>query len=61
MHPPGGSTALLAVLGNDRLRAMGYQFVLYPVLSGACVLVAVALLVYNLPLRQEKRYPTYWW
>jgi CBS domain-containing membrane protein len=61
MHPPGGSTALLAVLGNDRLREMGYQFVLYPVLLGACVLVAVALLVHNLPLSQEKRYPTYWW
>ena len=61
MHPPGGSTALLAVLGNDRLRAMGYQFVLYPVLSGACVLVAVALVVHNLPVSQEKRYPTYWW
>jgi CBS-domain-containing membrane protein len=31
IHPPGGATALTAVLGGEAVRALGFQFVLLPV------------------------------
>lgn len=48
LHPPGGAVALFAVLGGEPVRALGWQYVLSPVLANAVLLVAVALLVNNL-------------
>ncbi|WP_243174813.1 HPP family protein [Desulfofundulus sp. TPOSR] len=53
MHPPGGATALTAILNGQ-----GYMFVLEPVLLGVVVLLAVALLVHW--CRGGGCYPTYW-
>lgn len=53
MHPPGGATALTAILNGQ-----GYMFVLEPVLLGVVVLLAVALLVHR--CRGGGCYPTYW-
>lgn len=39
LHPPGGATALIAVIGGDAIRELGYGYVLTPTLSGACILV----------------------
>ena len=47
LHPPGGATALIAVTGSPQIYAMGYLYVLTPVLSGACILLLVAILVNN--------------
>ena len=44
IHPPGGATALTAVIGGEATRALGYQFVLTPVLLNALVMVLVAVL-----------------
>lgn len=55
LHPPGGATALVAVLGGESVRELGYDFVLTPVLENAVVLLLVAVLV-NLPFRW-RRYP----
>jgi CBS-domain-containing membrane protein len=44
IHPPGGATALTAVIGGDATHALGYQFVLTPVLLNALVMVLVAVL-----------------
>jgi len=46
IHPPGGATALTAVLGGPAVHAMGYKFVALPVLANAGVMVAVAV-VFN--------------
>ena len=55
IHPPGGATALTAVMGGESLHALGYQFVLTPVLLNALVILVVAVLVnYAFPWR---RYP----
>lgn len=55
MHPPGGGTALLAVIGGPKIHALGYQFALTPVLLNVIVLLAAALLInYLVPGR---RYP----
>lgn len=55
LHPPGGATALVAVLGGDSVQQLGYQFLLTPVLVNALVILLVAVLV-NLPFR-GRRYP----
>ncbi len=43
IHPPGGATALVAVLGGDAVQSLGYQFVLAPVMANAAIMVALAI------------------
>lgn len=43
IHPPGGATALTAVLGGPALRATGYQYVLLPVAINVVLMLAVAV------------------
>ena len=52
LHPPGGATALLAVIGSEPIKAMGYLYVLFPVLTGVVILVGIALVVNNIPPRR---------
>ncbi|OGG95444.1 MAG: hypothetical protein A2508_10135 [Candidatus Lambdaproteobacteria bacterium RIFOXYD12_FULL_49_8] len=58
LHPPGGATALIAVIGSDNLHNLGYFYALIPALSGALVMLVVALLVNN--LAPTRKYPMYW-
>ncbi len=53
LHPPGGATALIAVSTKA-----GWTFVIYPVLGGALILLAVALVVNN--LASDRHYPKNW-
>lgn len=59
LHPPGGATALLAVIGSPELKSFGFDFVLYPVGLSVVVLVSVGVLYNNLCAR--RRYPLFWW
>ncbi len=43
IHPPGGATALTAVIGGANLQALGFQYVLTPVLLNALVIVLIAM------------------
>jgi CBS-domain-containing membrane protein len=58
LHPPGGATALYAVLGGEAVHALGYGYVLSPVLLDVLVLLAVAV-AYNYPFAW-RRYPQCW-
>jgi CBS domain-containing membrane protein len=55
IHPPGGATALSAVVGGAGVQALGYQYVLTPVLLNVAVILSVALVV-NAPFAW-RRYP----
>lgn len=55
LHPPGGATALIAVTGGAKIKAMGYMYVLSPVLSGVLILFLVALVFNNL---RHRKYPS---
>jgi CBS-domain-containing membrane protein len=55
IHPPGGATALSAVVGGESVHALGYQFVITPVLLNALVILAIAVL-FNF-LFAWRRYP----
>lgn len=54
LHPPGGATALMAVVGGDRLVGLGYHFLLTPLLPNLVILLGMALLFNNL---FGRRYP----
>ena len=58
LHPPGGATALIAVVSSPQIHRLGYLYVLIPVAAGAFIMLAVALAVNN--LASTRRYPEYW-
>jgi CBS-domain-containing membrane protein len=60
LHPPGGATALIAIIGGKNIHALGYEYVIFPVLAGALIMLVVALLVNNLSANPKRHYPVYW-
>jgi len=60
LHPPGGATALIAVIGGERIHELGYAFILSPVFLGSFIMLLVALLVNNLSANENRHYPRYW-
>ncbi|MEP0368393.1 MAG: HPP family protein [Cyclobacteriaceae bacterium] len=56
LHPPGGATALIAVIGSEQIKSLGWWYILFPVLSGVVILLVVALVFNN--LSKERKYPT---
>lgn len=58
LHPPGGATALIAVIGSERIHDLGYLYSLVPAALGAVLMLIVALLVNNIP--RTRRYPEFW-
>tara|TARA_B100000315_G_scaffold108481_1_gene99564 strand:+ start:1334 stop:1870 length:537 start_codon:yes stop_codon:yes gene_type:complete len=59
MHPPGGATALIAVIGGAKIHSLGYLYVMMPAGAGAIVMLVVALLVNNIP--KGRNYPEFWY
>jgi CBS-domain-containing membrane protein len=58
LHPPGGATALIAVIGGEKVHNLGYLYVLMPVGAGVAIILVVALLINNIP--RNRRYPEFW-
>lgn len=48
LHPPGGATALIAVIGGPGIHKLGYAYAALPVATGAFCLLGVALVVNRL-------------
>ena len=59
LHPPGGATALIAVIGSPKIHALGYLYVITPVVAGATIMLVVALLINNIP--ENRKYPQFWY
>lgn len=59
MHPPGGATALIYVMGSD-LNTLGWLYPIAPIGIGAFLMLIVALLVNNLSSNEKRHYPVYW-
>lgn len=56
IHPPGGATALVAVVGTSQIHALGFEYVLTPVLLNTLIIFSTAFIFNNFfPWR---RYPT---
>lgn len=57
IHPPSGAVALTAVLGGPAVHAMGYEFVLTPVMINSFLMVVTALLYNNATRRTYPHHP----
>lgn len=57
IHPPGGATALGAVLGGDAIHNLGFVYILVPTLLN-CVIILLAAIILNYPFRW-RRYPSH--
>ncbi len=55
MHPPGGATALIANIGSEKIKALGFTYILSPVMSGVAILFIIAMIVNNIP--KDRNYP----
>ncbi len=58
LHPPGGATSLIAVIGSTKIHNLGYLYAIVPVGVGAMIMLIVALLVNNIP--SKRNYPEFW-
>jgi CBS-domain-containing membrane protein len=58
LHPPGGATALIAVIGGEKIHALGFWYALVPVAAGAALMLLIAVVVNNLV--PERKYPEFW-
>ena len=58
LHPPGGATALIAVIGGNSVHDLGYLYVLMPTAFGAIVMLIIALIINNIP--KNRKYPEFW-
>jgi CBS-domain-containing membrane protein len=58
LHPPGGATALIAVIGGESVHNLGYLYVVIPTALGAGVMLIVALLINN--ISKSRKYPEFW-
>jgi CBS-domain-containing membrane protein len=55
LHPPGGASALAIVIGGESVRALGYAYLVTPILLNVLLLLGVAML-FNAPFAR-RRYP----
>lgn len=60
LHPPGGATALVAIVGGAQTHELGYLFAFFPILLDSFVMFAIALLINNLSSNTKRHYPRYW-
>lgn len=60
VHPPGGATALIANIGSEKIKELGYYYVLSPVLSGVLIMLLIALLINNIPGNRKYPYKNKW-
>ena len=57
LHPPGGATALIAVIGHEQIHDMGYYYVIAPIGAGSLILFVIALLLSKISSDESWQYP----
>jgi len=45
MHPPGGATAVTAIIGGEAVHQLGYLFVILPIFLNSLILLVVAIAI----------------
>ncbi len=58
IHPPGGATALAAVIGGSAIQDLGFSYLITPVLINVLVIFLMGIL-FNYPF-EWRRYPITW-
>jgi CBS-domain-containing membrane protein len=64
LHPPGGATALIAIIGSSKVKNLGYLYVLSPIFTGVVILLVIALIFNNVTTHRSyplnKRWYQFW-
>lgn len=55
VHPPGGATALIAVIGSAKIKALGFLYLINPVFNSVFIMYIIALIFNNIP--SDRSYP----
>lgn len=55
LHPPGGATALIANIGSEKIKSLGWMYIASPVMSGVLIMFVIAITINNLP--RNRHYP----
>jgi len=58
LHPPGGATAIIAVIGSDTVKNLGYKYIFSPILVSVLIMFFVAIVFNNIP--EDRTYPYNW-
>ncbi|WP_455198668.1 HPP family protein [Kaarinaea lacus] len=58
MHPPGGAAALLTVYGGDAIHALGYQFLLSPLLLNLAIMVMCTMAYWKIANIRQRQITT---
>lgn len=56
----GGATALLAVIGSNRVKNIGYIYVLFPCIIASALQVTIGIIWNNLSKVEKRSYPILW-
>lgn len=57
LHPPGGATALIAIIGSPQIKSLGYWYAVYPIFVGSLILLVVAFVFNN--ITPNRSYPSH--
>lgn len=57
IHPPGGATALTAVIGGEAIHSLGFELMVFPIAINLIAILTVAVL-FNSPFKW-RRYPSH--
>lgn len=57
LHPPGGATALIAIIGSEKIKSLGYWYLVSPVFTGVAILFITALIFNN--MTSSRQYPSH--
>jgi CBS domain-containing membrane protein len=61
MHPPGGATALIYIIGTKEIQSLGWMYPLTPIALGVIMMLIIALVVNNISSNSKRHYPIYWY
>ena len=59
LHPPGGATALIAVLPSPTIQNLGFLYIVIPVGGGILCMIIVALIINN--ISKNRHWPKWWY
>lgn len=55
LHPPGGATALIAIIGSAKIKSLGFLYIVTPIGTGVIILLGVAMIFNN--ITENRSYP----
>lgn len=59
IHPPGGATALIAVIGSEKIKSLGYLYVIFPVGIGVLIMLVIGIVLTKISQNRKSPFKLY--